>query len=240
MTRIVWSTLKERLLLFLYWVVLALLFLSLFLYIGSAINKAHASPADHWFCLDFTGGGTGALDAIAGNSVSPNSYAFVRTATDARLYKATFVSQPAQGLLVIRPTDVGAGITSWEQQGVSLTGVSIFRVVTKPASLGDPDNHTLWINNTGTTFYITQVRMTSETTGATASVVASLSSTNYSFAAGTAIVTDLWPSTAGTSVYYVNTASGVSPVPDGSALIMDNGSGTPNTVTWEFGGYLAR
>lgn len=95
----------------------------------------------NWYATSLTGGGTGALDGVvSGASIGPYDSAFVVTTDGSyHIYKATFITAAENAPYVIRPDDVGGGVTSWEllqvKSGVSTTdqiigGVSMYNLTT--------------------------------------------------------------------------------------------------------------
>lgn len=94
----------------------------LFLCILFSFSTAFATDNDDshtaFYASSLIGGGSGSLDgAISGVSIGPYDIAIVRTSESGvsvtRFYNVTLTSETEDVPTVIRPDDVGAGVTSW-------------------------------------------------------------------------------------------------------------------------------
>lgn len=201
-----------------------------------ASEKAH-----FWPIYDLTGGTSGTLDgAISGVSINKNDMALVIRDFRAYVYSATTSDCTDDGFNCIAPDDVGAGVTRWELcYWVSGTTVPTI-IIPEPDQLDDINEHPIWKNDTGTTFWATSIQTWGADSGTTCTLAYSASEANMAITSGTSIWTTLWPSTAGTNGYYGSVASGATGIPPNRWLLMDFNGDTPDWMALTIGGYYAR
>ena len=110
----------------------------------SLCSMAYAGDNDDrhtiWYASSLTGGGVGSLDgAVSGVSIGPSDMALVKGSFGANLYYVTLTTELEDSPHVIRPDDVGGGVTSWRLfplgSGVStvstiIGGVSVYNITT--------------------------------------------------------------------------------------------------------------
>lgn len=97
-----------------------------YLFIFSLLSQSvYASPHRIWFATSLTGGGTGSLDgAVSGVSISANDAAIVATSGGTFYqFKADTNTLAENAPWIIRPDDVGGGVTSWILAASSTTGM---------------------------------------------------------------------------------------------------------------------
>ena len=188
-----------------------------------------------------TGGGSGSLDgAISGVSIGKNDIAFVVLDGRAWIFSATTSACTDDGEYCIAPDDVGAGTTRWELAQYALSGNTIPTIIIpEPDQLDDLNEHPIWKNTTGTTYYITSVAIVASDSGATCDLQYTASETDLSWNSGVSIAGTFWPDTAGTNCHYGSITSGVTPILPNRWVIMDFGSGTPDWMAITISGYYS-
>ena len=93
--------------------------------ISLCFSMAYAGDNDDrhtiWYASSLTGGGTGALDGVvSGVSIGPKDSAIVVNSSASGFggqYYVTLTSEAERSPIVIRPDDVGGGVTSWHLLG---------------------------------------------------------------------------------------------------------------------------
>lgn len=114
----------------------------LFLLTGTAFAVDDDDAATVFYATSLSGGGSNSLDgAVSGVSVGKQDIAIVTipgsiTGTSAfALYKATFTSEAENLPTVVRPDDVGGGVTSWHKMDFGYPDLTIANKSTSGASL---------------------------------------------------------------------------------------------------------
>lgn len=205
-------------------------------------TAGHAHADDYhgiWYATSLTGGGAGALDAVAsGVSISEKDSAFVVMDNRAYLYHVTLSGKAENSPKIIVPDDVGIGLTRFELS-LELTGATVFIPIARPDLFASPDDQYIWVNDTGTTFFVTNAIFRSVTSGCTVDGIKySASAVDFSYANGVSMFLTAFMDSAKTG-FYEKSYTGVTPVPTGRAIVMNWGSVSSDFFSLTLGGYFS-
>lgn len=217
-----------------------LIYLLLSILFSFSITFAGDNDDSHtiFYASSLTGGGSGSLDgAISGVSIGPKDAVIASDSTAGLVYfyHVTLTSEAENAPYVVRPDDVGAGVTSWELSKV-VSGTSIYRIALSPDGYDARDSQPFWKNLSGQSLYITSAIFTSDDDDVNLDIYSG--TTIFDYTKATDVFRSVTINTDENGVYYTQFLSGSTVIPDGCSIIADfDDSDVPDWIEIMIFGY---